>query len=196
MKKYTIKMMAMMMVAALAMVITSCGDEDDYIAYDLSGAIGKSWTGYIQKYYYDRWGLSGDEYRTTIYFDSNGTGYEVDYNTRSRYSDYYYSKFFWTVRDRTIIIRYDDNDFAPVTISDFTLGSDYFSGYIDDGTNNDIRFRLALDRDFDWDPYYSYYDPYYDPYYYAKPMTRATGNKEKANFHASGEFAKKKDDAK
>ena len=52
-----------------------------------------TWSGYIDTYFYDRFGISGDTYRTSMYFEREnsygGWGYEVDYNTYSRYDDYY-----------------------------------------------------------------------------------------------------------
>ena len=76
-------------------MFTSCDklwrdSEDREEAYTLEG----TWTGYIDTYIYDRYGLSGDSYRTTMYFEREnsygGWGYEVDYDMYSRYDDYYY----------------------------------------------------------------------------------------------------------
>ena len=70
-------------VALLAMttttLLTSCDDQDAMEARTLDG----SWTGYIETYFQDRWGMTGNSYRTTMYFHQRdrygGTGYEVDY---------------------------------------------------------------------------------------------------------------------
>ena len=94
-------------------MFTSCDElwrdsEDREEAYTLEG----TWTGYIDTYIYDRYGLSGDSYRTTMYFEREnsygGWGYEVDYDMYSRYDDYYYCEFTWEVYGGEIRIRYAD----------------------------------------------------------------------------------------
>jgi len=145
-----------------------------------------TWTGTIESYYEDRWGLVGNFYRTTMCFHRNnaygGTGYEVDYNYRSPYDDYYYCEFDWTVEYGEIIIRYADS-WNNVYIYDYQLYSDYFEGFMDDGTYRDIHFKLYYDGGFNWSPYRDYYG--YDDFYYAP--TRSVVN---SRCHASGEFAK------
>ncbi len=123
--------------------------EDRHEARTLDG----TWTGYIKTYYYDRWGLTGDSFRTTMYFEREnaygGWGYEVDYDMNDRYSDYYYCEFTWDVYRGTIRLRYADS-WNDVYISDYRLSTNYFEGYMDDGTSKDIRFRLTYDNRFDW----------------------------------------------
>ena len=118
---------------------------------------------------------------------TSGTGYEVDYDLDDPYGSYYYSEFDWNVYDGCITIRYADSYYNPVYIYDYTLSSNYFEGYFDDGTASDISFRLHAINSFDWDPYWYDYD-YYD-YYYAKPQTRGAGNS-KMKSGAKGAFAK------
>ena len=111
-KLYTYFAMAMIAMTTL----TSCDAieffedmEDRSEAYTLDG----NWTGFIDTYYYDRWGLTGDNYRTTMHFEREnaygGWGYEVDYDLNSRYSDYYYCEFTWEVYNGTIRISYADS---------------------------------------------------------------------------------------
>ena len=177
-KIYTYLMMAMM---AMTMPLFSGCNEDEMEAWTLDG----TWTGYIESYYHDRWGISGETYRTTMFFDKRNTyggrGYEVDYNTRSRYDDYYYCEFEWTVINGEIRIRYADS-WDDVYIYDYTLNSRYFRGYMDDGTRRDIYFSLESDNSFDW-------DDYHHRYHYAP--TRGTAP-DGMTWHASGEFANKR----
>ncbi len=123
--------------------------EDRHEARTIDG----SWTGYIDTYYHDRWGLTGDSYRTTMYFEREnaygGWGYEVDYDINSRYNDYYYCEFRWEIYHGNICVRYADS-WNDVYINDYYLSNNYFEGYMDDGTNSDIVFKLAYDGCFDW----------------------------------------------
>lgn len=139
---------------SVLMLLTGC-DEDAYQADTLQGG----WTGTISTYYYDRWGLTGSDYRTTIYFDRydayGGEGYEVDYKLSSRYRDYYYSPIEWEVRNGVIRIYYPDDDYY-VEISNYLLNASVFEGYMYDGTNRDIEFHLYYDGSFDWEPYWGY----------------------------------------
>ena len=161
----------MMLVAMMAMMsFTSCESEDQYESDIL---IQGDWQGYLGAYYYDRWGLSGNTYATVMRFASNGVGatsgrgYEVDYDTRSPYRDYAYCEFTWSVVDGVITLIYDDSLWSPVYISHYSLSRSYFSGYMNDGTSRDIRFRLENVNFGYWDNYRSdyYYDDYYRDYY-------------------------------
>lgn len=182
-KIYSYLLMALMALTSTT-VLAGC-DRDEMEAWTLDG----SWTGYIESYYHDRWGFTGDYYRTTMFFDKRdtygGTGYEVDYNTRNRYEDYYYCEFDWEVRNGRIIIRYADSKWYPVYIYDYTLNSRYFDGYMDDGTTRDIYFRLEYDKNFDWDGYHRRYR-------YAPTRGMSTTGK---RYHASGIFAEIKKEA-
>ena len=171
-KFYTFLMMAM-----TTMTFASCNwdNEDRKEAYVLEG----TWTGYIDTYYRDRWGLTGNSYRTTVYFEREnaygGWGYEVDYNINSRYTDYYYCEFEWDVYGGEIRITYADS-WSPVYIYEYGLNSSRFWGYMDDGTTKDIHFELAYDGRFDWSSYRTF----------APSFTRGANGK---SYHASGEFA-------
>lgn len=168
----------MVMMATVAVLLTSCDwlsrdYEDREEAYVLEG----TWTGYIDTYFYDRFGKRGDSYRTTMYFERvdayGGWGYEVDYNYYSRYDDYYYCEFDWEVVNGHIHIRYDDS-WNDVYIYDYRLTSSTFSGYMDDGTSADVYFQLAYDGRFDWG-------------YWTRGLTR--GASESSRVKRSGEFA-------
>ena len=158
-------------------MFTSCDElwrdsEDREEAYTLEG----TWTGYIDTYIYDRYGLSGDSYRTAMYFEREdsygGRGYEVDYDMYSRYSDYYSCEFEWEVYGGEIRIRYADS-WNDVYIYDYSLSDYHFSGYMDDGTSRDIHFSLSYDNRFDWG-------------YWTRSFTRSADHK---NVQASGKFA-------
>lgn len=208
MKKFT-SIITMMMLAMMVFTFTSCEDEE--IAQGLAGSEGRIWEGTISKYYYDRWGVTGDHYRTTIEFVGDvwhwtrGKGYEVDYDMNDPRGSYWYSEFEWRVNNRVIELRYADTNYEPVYISDYYLTDNRFEGYMDDGTNSEIKFSLYLVKDFNWDYYnkYSYYDNfYYAPRQMAPGMNNApqsenvilgdideaTGN---VKFASKGAFAKK-----
>ena len=171
------KMMALALMAMMTFTSCSNDDEDGYIASTLRN---HDWQGYIGAYYQDRWGISGSEYSTVLHFSSkdayytSGRGEELDFNTASPRHDYAYCTFKWFIVDGDITLIYDDSMWSPVYISDYTLYSDYFAGYMNDGTRRDIRFELDNVRFGYWDTYRSYYEDdyyYYDDYYYSR--TRA-----------------------
>lgn len=162
-KMNTLLTMGLTAIMTLTM-LTACGfefgvyDDDPYYRDDYDSAEARTldgtWTGYIDAYYRDRFGLSGDSYRTTMYFEREnhygGWGYEVDYNMNSRYNDYYYCKFRWEVIDGNVRIQYADS-WNDVWIYNYQLDSYYFSGQMDDGVGGSrIRFQLRYDGSFDW----------------------------------------------
>jgi hypothetical protein len=177
---FTYMAMAMMTMA----LFTSCDREfwEDMEDRCEASTLDGTWTGYIDTYYYDRWGLTGDNFRTTMYFEREnaygGWGYEVDYDLNSRYSDYYYCEFRWDIYKGSIRIRYADS-WNDVYINNYSLSSDYFKGRMDDGTTKDIYFKLAYDGRFDWG-------------YWTRGCTRSMTNDSTANnkVMASGKFAK------
>ena len=180
-KMYTYLMMVLMLSMA-TMTFTSCEMDDQYEARIL---IAGDWQGTLGTYYYDRWGLSGNTYETVIHFCDNGNGatsgrgYEVDYDTRSPFYDYAYCEFSWSIVNGVITLIYDDSVWYPVFINDYSLSHDYFSGYMNDGTRRDIRFKLTNVNYAYWGTYSSYYngyyeDDYYDGYYYYS-RTRSAG---------------------
>ena len=181
MKKLFTYLTVMMALAAMPL-FTSCDArfwedvEDRAEARTLEG----TWSGYIDTYFYDRFGISGDSYRTSMYFEREnsygGWGYEVDYNTYSRYDDYYYCEFRWEVINGAIRIRYADS-WNDVYIYDYVLDARYFSGSMDDGCyDRRVNFSLSYDSRFDWD-------------YWTRGVTRGA-SEDGTGFKASGEFAK------
>lgn len=181
MKKLFTYMTTMTIVLVATMMFTGCERWNDWEDREEARTLDGTWTGYIDTYMYDRFGLSGDCYRTTIYFEREnsygGWGYEVDYNVNSRYNDYYYCEFRWDVYNGEIRLRYDDS-WNDVYIYDYSLSDYYFSGYMDDGSSRDVRFNLSYDSGFEWG-------------YWTRGVTRGTGNSVKA----SGEFANIKKEA-
>lgn len=172
------KIFTLMTMAVLTVTLfTGCDTVDNSDRREARTLEG-TWTGTIDSYYTDRWGLVGNTYRTTMrFFRDNaygGTGYEVDYDYRSPYDDYYYCEFQWTVDYGDIIIRYADS-WNDVYICDYALYSDYFEGYMDDGTRRNIYFQLYYDGKFDWSRYRYDWAP-----------TRSVVN---SRCHASGVFA-------
>ena len=163
------KKLSILLLAALAalMTLTSC-DKDNMQAWTLDG----TWTGYIDTYYADRWGWTGESYNTSMFFNKTntygGNGYQVDYNVNDPYRGYYYCDFVWDVRNGVIYIDYADS-WNTVRIYDYTLNSSRFAGFMDDGTHRDIRFSFVYNGRFDWGRYRG-------GYYYAPEQTRGTAS--------------------
>lgn len=143
--------------------LTSCEEEDDYIAQQLREG---DWQGKIGEYYTDRWGISGNSYATVMRFESRGSyytsgrGYELNYNIYSPHHDYACYSFKWFIVDGDITLLYDDDIWTPIYIVDYSLSYSRFRGNIYTPTNQHIRFdfeNLAYD---DWDYYRSNRDRY------------------------------------
>ncbi len=181
-KIYTFLMTAMVALTSVT-VLTSC-DQDVYDRQEARTLDG-TWTGYIDTYYADRWGLTGDSYRTTLYFQREnpygGWGYEVDYNLYSPRADYYYCEFRWEVYNGTIRIKYADS-WSDVLIYKYFLDDNYFEGYMDDGTSKEIRFRLSYDSRFDWGVYRASA--------YRAPAGKRAASQDSTTVIAKGEFAR------
>ena len=150
------KIFTLLMMALVAMTTFTSRDRDT-LDREEARTLDGTWTGYIETYYRDRWNKSGDTYRTTFYFSRSnpygGRGYEIDYNIYNRYVDYY-CEFTWEVSNGRIHIKYDDSS-VPVIIYEYRLDNNFFDGYMDDGTNRDIYFRLTYDGSFDWNSWRS-----------------------------------------
>ena len=171
------------MITMMMTLFTSCDIEywEDLEDRSEARTLDGTWTGYIDTYYYDRWGLTGNPYRTTMYFERetpySGWGYEVDYDVNSRYNDYYYCEFTWDIYKGSIRINYADS-WNDVFINDYRLSSTRFEGYMDDGSNKDIIFKLNYDNRFDWG-------------YWTRGVTRGADNDSiNTKVIASGKFAK------
>ena len=135
--------------------LTGCDSDDQYLADLLRN---RDWQGYIGTYYQDRWGITGEEFRTVMRFTSSdvwatsGRGEELDYSTYSSNS-YAYATFKWFIVDGEITLLYDDSVWDPIYILDYTLTSSRFSGYINDGTNRRIYFSLENSGYNNWSRY-------------------------------------------
>ena len=148
----------MMLATTLAAMtsLSSCEEEDDYIAQKLREG---DWQGYIDTYYSSRWDLRGNTYATVMRFTSKGSYYtsgrgeEVDYDTRSPYNDYAYCTFKWFIVDGDITLIYDDDKWTPLYIVEYGLTENRFSGYIRDISNRRIRFDLENTTYNDWGRY-------------------------------------------
>ena len=158
------------MLAAIT-TLTSCEEDDDYIAQQLRNG---DWQGYVGAYYSNRWNLSGSEYATVMHFSSrgeyytSGRGEELNYNTRSPHRDYAYCTFKWFIVDGEITLIYDDSMWSPIYIVDYGLNSSHFWGYIYDGSNRRIQFDFENSYYDDWG-YYGHtgsYGDFYDQNYY------------------------------
>jgi hypothetical protein len=175
-----IMMLATMMAAMTG--LTSCEDEDDYIAQQLREG---DWQGVIGAYYNDRWGISGSTYATVMRFESRGSyytsgrGYELNYNTRSPHQDYACSSFKWFIVDKEITLLYDDDVWTPIYIIDYRLYSDRFYGNIYTPTNRSIKFDFENMVYEDWDYYrsgsgrYGNYGDFHDQRYFRSRTTQA-----------------------
>ncbi len=187
-------MFTIVMMALLSLPLTSC-DDDDYIARTLEG----TWEGdmyvttYYNNYYYDA-SYSEVCFLRDPYRYSSGTGYWVDYYDQGYWGGYNYiaNHIEWSVDFGTIHIRFvEDGDY--VDIYDYALDDAYFTGYINSGNGNRLKFNLRHVSSPNWNNYrWGYDDYYYDPYYYsngnnlgmqrAKAVDGATKEKPKRMF--------------
>ena len=143
MKQFNSYIMMLVMAVIAIPSLTSCEDDDDYIAQQLRD---RDWQGTVEAYYRDRWGLTGSTYATVMRFESKGNyytsgrGYEVDYDIRSPYRDYAYCTFSWCIVNRDIYLIYDDDAWSVMYIQNYGLNDRNFWGYIDSKSSGDIRF--------------------------------------------------------
>lgn len=189
MKKW-IYNIAWVMMAFVSLTLTSC-DDDVEIARTLEG----TWEGdmYTSIKFSD--GRIYDISYSQICFLSNpytytsGDGYWVDYYDNAYWGSYNYvtSHIEFTVRNRVINI-YFVEDHETVSIYDYSLSDNYFSGYIELYNGDRRQFRLRHVNSPNWGSYSRWgYDDNYDYYYY--------GNKNALNFNDDDNaVAPKKDD--
>lgn len=181
MKRILTTIITVTMAMATLVTLTSCEEEDDYIAQQLRQG---DWQGYIGAYYSDRWGISGSTYATVMRFESRGSyytsgrGYELNYNVNSPHRDYACSSFKWFIVDGEITLLYDDDVWTPIYIVDYSLGSSWFRGRIYTPSNQRIRFEFENIAYSDWDYYrnnrYGNYGDFDDPRYFrARALDRA-----------------------
>ena len=161
------KLYTMMMMAMMALVFTSCED-DEHIAYTLEG----TWSGnmYISSYYDGR---TYDATRTEItflkdpYTYSSGSGYWVDYYSGAPW-DYVANNIDWTVDWGTIKIHFVEEN-TYMEIYDYRLNTNNFYGTIYDGDSR-VEFELYNTSRPRYDSYYWGYDAW--DYGYAWSRTR------------------------
>ncbi len=214
MKKYFSYIMLVVAMTMGITTLTSCEEEDDYIAQQLREG---DWQGFIGAYYNDRWGISGSNYATVIRFESrsdyytSGRGYELNYNTNSPRYNYACSSFKWFIVDGEITLLYDDDVWRPIYIIDYSLNSSHFRGLIFNGSSQRIKFEFQNTVYSDWDYYRnsehygSYGDFQYQNWFRARTLgpaddsvpfinrteeARQKSGEPEAVSIASGEFAK------
>ena len=211
MKKTLSLIMLLATMAAGMATLTSCEDEDDYIAQQLRD---RDWQGRVDTYYKDRWGITGDSYRTVMRFESagswytSGRGYEVDYNLSNPYSSYAYCSFSWCIVNRDIYLIYDDDAWSVMYIQEYGLNDTSFWGYIDSKYNGQIRFDFINEYfdgwgnynrnghigDFENQNWYRYRSRQFDsneiPFLDRTEIARQKSGNPDAVSIASGEFAK------
>lgn len=161
---------AVALMAVLTMTAFSSCENDEQIAYDLSG----EWQGYMGESYYDYWGYENyAEYYTVMHFYRNdyyrnsysnysygatsGQGEQIDYPRYSYSGQPYYRYFRWRVDWGTIYIDYDTGE--EVRIYSFSINNRYFSGTMEyfDRYGNRLSvadFDFTKTYDFNWDTYY------------------------------------------
>lgn len=174
-----------------AFMLTSCDEEDRAIAIDLSGI----WEGTVsQEYFINRYGDKevtyqdvDMEFRKRSGSWSSGTGTEIDYDYdyRTHRLYYYTCEFSYNVRNGIIYIDFEDG--TKSRIRDYSLSSDFFTGYFQDYyTDRDLcrfKFRRVSGHLYENDRYYDYYDDYYynDRYYPYYTVTRSKELSDKSN---------------
>ena len=156
--KTLFRKMTLAMMAVFTIAMTSC--EDERIARTLEG----TWSGEM---YAVAW-YNGRAYDATYsqitfvrdpYKYSEGTGYWVDYYADSYWGGYNYiaSRISWRVDFGDIYINLNDTG-ERVTIYNYSLNDDYFSGYLNiDGVKREFRLKHVSSPNYNWDWGYHYY---------------------------------------
>lgn len=161
MKNYyhKISMLGLLLMALVS--FSSCMDDDDRVGYNIQG----HWFGDMDMYY------NGERARgSELEFDSgwgwgnkSGTGVEVDYYMYRAITN----RFDWRVQNQIIYLTFSDPQ-LDCAIVDYTLGYDYFRGYIADYNTLENQTYFTLRN----------YDRYWDEYgyggYYVKGTRAAT----------------------
>ncbi len=159
----------MLATVAVAFTMTSCEDDDRYIARTLEG----TWQGdmYVSMNWYGEYRYASSSevcFLRDPYRYSSGDGYWVDY-----YNDYYWggnnyvaSHIKWEVTYGVIKIYFVEDD-EYVRIYDYSLDDNYFTGYIELYNGERQGFKLYHVTSPNWGAYRNWgYDSYYDDYYY------------------------------
>lgn len=144
---------------------SGCMDDDDRIGNNIGG----HWFGDMDMYYNGEraQGSEIEFYNNGGWGYDRGTGVEIDYYRRHAVT----SHFDWRVSGQVIYLTFREDPSLDCAIVDYTLGYDYFRGYIADAYTLENQTYFSL-RSYDryWDSYG--YGGYYD-YYYVKGQTRS-----------------------
>lgn len=132
------------LLVALCCVI-SCS-EDDRIGYDVSG----HWFGDMDMHYDGELARGSEvEFYNNGWGYDRGTGVEVDYYRFHTVTNY----FNWRVSNRVIYLTFDD-PYLDCAIVDYSLGHDYFRGYIADyNTLENLTYFNLRNYDRYWNNY-------------------------------------------
>ena len=144
---------------------SGCMDDDDRIGNNIGG----HWFGDMDMYFNGEraQGSEIEFYNTGGWGFDRGTGVEIDYYRRHAVT----SHFDWRVSGRVIYLTFREDPSLDCAIVDYTLGYDYFRGYIADYyTLENLTYFDLRSYDRYWDSYG--YGGYYD-YYYVKGQTRS-----------------------
>lgn len=154
------RLLGIIAILCAGLLLASCSKDDTKIAMKLSG----EWDGYWGMYYFDpdhpEWG-EWDSYQSTVVFEpyeeygTSGRGYQMDwygeqlndqgYKSPYKYMTYYFD---WWVSNGKIRISYPTNPDFNVTIRDYDLSKQRFTGYFNNSTT---RFDLhAIEKWYDW----------------------------------------------
>ena len=151
----------------VAFTMASCEDDDRYIARTLEGTwqgdmyVSTYWDG---NYYY----ASSTEvcFLCDPYRYSSGDGYWVDYYNDDYWGGYNYvaSHIKWEVFNGVIRIDFKEGG-TSVSIYDYSLDDNYFSGYIELYNGERQGFKLYHVTSPNWGAYRNWgYDSYHDYY--------------------------------
>jgi len=168
MKRFYKNIWMLGILCAAFFALCSCMNEDDRIGNNIGG----HWFGDMDMFF-DGERAQGSE----IEFYNNGWGYDrgtgvqIDYYRRHAVT----SHFDWRVQGRVIYLTFREDPNLDCAIVDYTIGYDYFRGYIADYyTLENVTYFDLRSYDRYWDSYgYGYYE-YYD--YYVKGQTRAVAD--------------------
>ena len=144
---------------------SGCMDDDDRIGNNIGG----HWFGDMDMYFNGECaqGSEIEFYNNGGWGFDRGTGVEIDYYRRHAVT----SHFDWRVSGRVIYLTFREDPSLDCAIVDYTLGYDYFRGYIADYyTLENLTYFDLRSYDRYWDSYG--YGGYYD-YYYVKGQTRS-----------------------
>jgi len=139
----------------MSVSFSSCMDEDERIGYTISG----HWFGDMDMYYNGEPSRGSElEFYNTGWGYNRGSGVEIDYYAYHAITSY----FNWEVKNSVLYLTFDDPS-LDCAIVDYTLGYDYFRGYIADYyTLENLTYFSLRNYDRYWEQYgYGGYEYYY-----------------------------------